>query len=487
VYDAVVVGSGPNGLACAIAMAQHGSSVLVIEAQPIAGGGCRTMEITIPGFKHDICSAVYPLGAGSPFFRTLPLNEFGLRWINPDGAYVHALEPGRALVVERSLEATAANIGAAGIPYCEMMSSLLPNWQELCDVLLEPPRLLGYPLPLAKFGRYAMLSARGLANHFLKTVESKAAFSGVAAHCASSLDEPASAAIGLTLSIAAHAVGWPIPEGGAQSITDSLVQYFESLGGEIIVECPVRSLADLPACRFLFLDITPRQFLRMAEDLLSDGEKRRLQRYRYGPACFKIDWAVDAPIPWLSPDFLRAPTVHLAGTFEDIARSERLVWEGHNATAPYVLLAQPTVFDASRSLAGTHIVWAYCHVPFGSDMDVTDHIESQIERFAPGFRKTILARCESGPLRLEHLNANHVGGDINGGTLSWPRLLIRPAPRLIPYKTALPNVFLCSSATPPGSGVHGMCGYYAAWFARQIGTRRRMAISPSDAWRSAAV
>jgi len=487
VYDAVVVGSGPNGLACAISMAQQGDSVLLVEAQPIAGGGCRTMELTLPGFKHDVCSAVYPLGAGSPFFRTLPLQDFGLRWINPDGAYVHALEPGKGLLIERNLEATAVNLGRGGGPFCELMSSLRPNWQELCDVLLEPPRLLAHALPMAKFAKYAILSARGFANQYLKTVESKAAFSGVAAHCASSLDEPASAAIGLSLSIAAHAVGWPIPEGGAQSITDALVQYFESLGGEVIVECPVRSLSDLPDCRFLFLDITPRQFLQMAGDRLSDGEKRRLQQFKYGPACFKVDWAVDAPIPWLSPEFLRAPTVHLAGTFEEIARAEGLVSEGHEAAAPYVLLAQPTVFDASRSPAGTHIVWAYCHVPLGSDVNMTDHIESRIERFAPGFRKTILARCESGPSRLEHLDANHVGGDINGGTLAWPQLLLRPSLRLIPYKTALPNVFMCSSSTPPGSGVHGMCGYYAAWFARRIGSRHRMAISNSAVLNGSAV
>lgn len=477
VYDAVVVGSGPNGIACAIAMAQAGNSVLLVEAQPIPGGGCRSMELTLPGFKHDVCSAVHPLGIGSPFFRTLPLSEYGLRWINPEGAYIQAYQPGKALLVEQSLEATAQNLGSGNSSYCQLMKSLLPNWQELCDVLLQPPKMVLHPFPMARFGLRALMSANGLANHCLPDDESRAVFAGVAAHSTLSFDAPGSASIGLSLSIAAHAVGWPIPKGGAQALTNSLLQYFSALGGELLVDCPVRTLKDLPACSFLFLDITPRQLLRMAADTLPFSYQRRLRAYRYGPACFKMDWALDRPIPWSAPEFFKAPTVHIGGTIEDIAKAEGMVALGKNPANPFVLLAQPTLFDPSRCPDGRQVAWAYCHVPMGSMEDRTEAIEAQIERYAPGFKKAILARFVSSPTRLEEINENEVGGDINGGTLALSQLLTRPIPRLIPYKTALPNVFLCSSSTPPGSGVHGMCGYYAAALALKIGTRKRMAVA----------
>jgi phytoene dehydrogenase-like protein len=309
------------------------------------------------------------------------------------------------------------------------------------------------------------MSAEALANRFLVGEESKAAFAGVAAHSSLRLDAPGSASIALALCISAHGVGWPIPKGGAQSVADSLAKLFLDGGGELISDCPVRSLADLPDYRSLFLDITPRQFIKIAEAQLPDRYKKRLQSYRYGPASFKMDWALSAPMPWGSAEFFKAPTVHLAGTLEDIAESERSVWKGSLSPKPYILLAQPTLFDPSRAPEGAHVAWAYCHVPYASDIDASEQIESQIERFAPGFKKNILARSILTPSLMEKKNENLVGGDINGGTLALSQLLTRPIPQLIPYKTPLPNVYLCSSSTPPGSGVHGMCGYYAAWCA----------------------
>lgn len=478
-YDAVVVGSGPNGLACAAAMLQAGCSVLVVEGQATGGGGCRTAELTLPGFKHDICSAVHPLGLGSPFFRTLPLNDFGLKWINPEAAYVHAFRPGKALVVERNLEATARNLGSNGDSFRQLMESIYPDWDLLCQTLLHPVNLARYPIAMSAFGSRALLSAQALADRLLFGAESKAAFAGVAAHSTIRLDSPASASIGLALGVAAHAVGWPIPEGGAQAITDSLVKYIQSLDGEVILNCPVRTLEDLPACKFLFLDVTPRQFIQIADNHLSSSYKKRLEHYRYGPGCFKMDWALSGPIPWSSPDFARAPTVHLGGTFEEVAEAELQVTQGNCPARPFVLLAQPSFFDQSRAPANQHSVWGYCHVPYGFDGDVSENIEMQIERFAPGFRKTILARSILKPKDLQRLNENHIGGDINGGSLALSQLFARPLARMIPYKTALANVFLCSSSTPPGSGVHGMCGYYAAWFALNIGSKGRMAIKDS--------
>ncbi len=475
-YDAIVVGSGPNGLACAISMIQAGGSVLLVEGQSTAGGGCRTLELTIPGFKHDVCSAVHPFGIGSPFFRTMPLADFGLQWINPEDAYVHGIEPDKALVVQRDLSATAQNLGENGDSFQQLIERILPNWDQLSDLMLHPMKLVGYPIPMAKFGIRALLSARQLADWLLVGREAKAVFAGVAAHSATRLDAPCTASVGLALSVAAHAVGWPIPAGGAQSLTDSLVSYFKSLDGELVLDCPVRALSDLPACSFLFLDVTPGQLVKIAGDALSSSYKCRLQSYSYGPASFKMDWALEGPIPWSSPDFARAPTVHLGGDFDEIAQSELLVSRGQLSRSPFVLLAQPSQFDKSRAPDGKQVVWAYCHVSLGSELDASDLIESQIERFAPGFRSKILARSILKPKDLERLNENHVGGDINGGSLRMPQLLTRPIPRLVPYKTALPNVYLCSSSTPPGSGVHGMCGYYAAWFARNVGSKNRMAI-----------
>lgn len=480
-YDAIVVGSGPNGLACAIAMVQSGNKVLLVEGQSTAGGGLRTAELTVPGFKHDICSSVHPLGIGSPFFRTLKLEEHGLRWINPDSAYVHAFEPGNALVVARDLDETAENLGPGGDSFKLLMSGLLPDWDELSHVLLNPPELLLHPVALTRFGIRALLSARQLARVCLSGLQSRAAFAGVAAHSSLRLDAPGSASIGLSLALAAHGVGWPIPSGGAQSLTNSLLSVFESRGGELILGCPVRALTDLPTCRFVFFDVTPRQFAEIADPHLPHGYKKKMLSYRYGPGCFKMDWALSGPIPWSAPGFFKSPTVHLGGTFEDIEASERLVWQGLQSSFPYVLLTQPSLFDPLRAPEGGHVAWAYCHVPFNSTRDASSFIELQIERFAPGFRKIIIAKSVLGPRGLQDINENHIGGDINGGTLALSQLLTRPIPQLIPYSTPLPNVYLCSSSTPPGSGVHGMCGYYAAAAAIGFGDRKGMAVSGSIA------
>lgn len=466
-YDAVVVGSGPNGMACAIKMLQSGHSVLLVEAQALAGGGCRTLEMTLPGFKHDVCSAIHPLGLGSPYFRTLQLERFGLEWVNPNGAYAHALSKKEAVLVSRSIEETAARMASGGAAYARLFNKVTPpDWNEVCEVLLNPPKVLRHArhaLDVSFFGAMALQSAAGLARHaFASCPEAKAVFGGIAAHASTSLQLPASAALGLVLGITAHAVGWPMPRGGAQSLTNALMSCLESLGGEVVLSCEVQNLHDLPECRYLFLDVTPRQLLNIAGEYLPTNYVERLRRYKYGPSCFKMDWALSEPIPWSAPELFEAPTVHLGGTFEEIAAAEQAVWKGRHAEKPYVLLTQPSLFDETRCPPGYHTAWAYCHVPFASEDDRTDAIESRIEQFAPGFKKTILARSMLSPHKFESVNANHVGGDINGGTLAMPQLLFRPVITPIPYATPLPNTYLCSSSTPPGSGVHGMCGYYAA-------------------------
>lgn len=472
-YDAVVVGGGPNGLACAIAIQQAGHAVLLVEANDTLGGACRTQELTVPGFMHDVGSAVHPLGIGSPFFRTLPLERFGLRWINPPNAYVHAFAPEKAIIVSRDIAQTTERLGSS---YGKLMTHLSPDWDELSDMLLHPLKLLRAPWAMAYFGYHALQSINSLAHKHFGTPEAKAAFAGVAAHSALRFDAPGAASIGLTLAIAAHAVGWPIPEGGAQSITNSLVKYFESIGGEVVADCPVRACNELPECRYLFFDVTPRQLLRIAGNRLPPAYKRKLMNYHYGPASFKVDWALSKPIPWNDREFGAAPTVHLGGTIEELAIAEGDVWKGEYPPNPFVLLAQPTLFDPSRAPDGNHIAWAYCHVPAGSQVDRVDAMESQIERFAEGFKETIIARSVLNPQRLEQINENLVEGDINGGSLVLGQLLARPTLSMIPYATPLPNTFLCSSSTPPGSGVHGMCGYYAAIAAMKFGDPREKAI-----------
>lgn len=461
-YDAVVVGSGPNGLACAIVLAQSGLSVLVVEAQSTAGGGCRSLELTLPGFVHDICSSIHPLAIGSPYFRTLNLERFGLDWIQPDAPFAHPLEDGKYAILERSVDETAENLGVDGAAYRHLMGSLLPDWDYIAPLLLEPWKMVKHPYELAHFGMKALMSARTLASRKFKTNEAQTLFTGIAAHSGLRMDDPASAAFALVLGLAGHAVGWPFPRGGAQSLTTSLVELFKSYGGEIILGCPVNDLNELPSSRLQMCDITPSQLLKIAGHRLPGSFIKQLEKYKYGPASFKLDWALDAPVPWQNEHINRAGTVHLGASMNEIAESEAQVFAGESPVRPYVLLAQTSLFDATRAPANQHTLWGYCHIPNGSTFDMTERIEDQIERFAPGFRKTIIKRNVLTPQGMEEKNANHVGGDINGGALSLGQLFTRPLIRPVPYSTPVPGLYLCSSSTPPGGGVHGMSGYYAA-------------------------
>ena len=461
-YDAVVVGAGPNGLAAAIAVAQSGRSALVLEAGDTPGGGARTSELTLPGFRHDVCSALHPLAIGSPFLSGLPLEEHGLRWIHPRYPVAHPLDDGSAAVLERDVDATADALGADARAYRRLMSPLVRDWDVIAWGALGPLRLPRNPLVMGRFGVKALRSARRLAETALRTERARALFAGIAAHSVTPPEYRASAAAGLILQTAGHAVGWPMPLGGAQSITDAMVSYLQSLGGEIVTGVRVKSLDELPRAPVALLDVGARQFASMAGDRLSERYRRRLAAFRYGPGVFKIDWALDAPIPWTAAECADAGTVHLGDTLDEIAAAEAAVWRGEHPEKPFVLVAQPSMFDATRAPPGKHVAWAYCHVPHGSDLDMTERVEGQIERFAPGFRERILARSVMPPSALEAYNANYVGGDIGGGANTLRQLFARPVSAFAPYRTPIDGVYLCSASTPPGGGVHGMCGYWAA-------------------------
>jgi len=461
-YDAIIVGSGPNGLAAAITLARQGWQVLVLEARESIGGGTRTGEVTLPGFRHDICSAIHPLGLGSPFFRSLPLEDYGLRWIQPDLPLAHPFDDGRAAAVHQSLELTASELGQDGDRYRRLFASLVADWDKLADEFLGPLSLPRHPLAMVNFGVRALWPAKTAARMAFRTEQARGLFAGMAAHAIMPLEWPATAAFGLILGTLAHATGWPIPEGGSQSIADAMADLLVDLGGEIVTNRRVHSLDELPPARAILLDLTPRQALSIAGDRLPPGYRRRLERYRYGPGVFKIDWALDGPIPWTAEACRKAGTVHLGSTLEEIATSERLIWQGKYPERPYVLVAQQSLFDGSRAPEGKHTGWAYCHVPHCSTADMTETIEKQIERFAPGFRDRVLARHTMTAHDYQEYNPNYVGGDINGGVQDLRQLFTRPVARLDPYSTPLPNLFFCSSATPPGGGVHGMCGYHAA-------------------------
>lgn len=457
--DAIVIGAGPNGLAAAIVLAQAGLRVTIIERAHQVGGSVRSAELTLPGFTHDICSSVFPLGIGSPFFRTLPLWEHGLEWIHPDAPLAHPLEDTAALL-ERSVDQTAAAIGQDGPAWRSLMSPLAEKWDELAGDLLAPMRWPKHPLQLTRFGVRALQSGLGLAKRNFGGAAARALFAGNCAHSMMPLEHGITASFGIILAATAHAVGWPFPKGGAQRLADALAAYFQSLGGQIVTGVEVESLDQLPPTNAILCDVTPRQLLKIAGSKLPARYRRQLERYRYGPGAFKIDWALSAPIPWRHPQCLRAGTLHIGGTIEEIACSEREMWQGRASERPFVLLAQHSLFDPTRAPVGAHTAWAYCHVPHGSQHDMTDAIEAQVERFAPGFRKLILARHTMNPAQLEDHNPNIVGGDINGGVPDLPQLMARPTRRL--YATPVKGLFLCSAATPPGGGVHGMCGYFAA-------------------------
>ncbi|MGH9683565.1 MAG: phytoene desaturase family protein [Candidatus Acidiferrales bacterium] len=459
-YYSVVIGSGPNGLAAAITVAQAGRSVLVLEAQGTIGGGTRSAELTLPGFIHDVCSAVHPMALTSPFFRSLPLREHGLEWIEPDAPLAHPLDDGTAVLVERSVNATAANMGRDVERYSRLFSPLVRDWSKLEPALLGRLRLPSHPQALARFGFDAMRSAEGFANSCFRDERTRAMFAGMAAHSILPLTKIPSAAFGCVLTIAAHAVGWPFARGGSQSIANALASYLRSLGGEIITNSPVSSLEQLPKSHIVLCDVTPRQLLQIAGSRFGFGFRRKLERYRYGPGVCKMDWALDGPIPWKAEECRRAGTVHIGGTLEEIVRSEAAPWRGEHIEKPFVLLAQPSLFDPSRAPAGKHVAWAYCHVPNGSRFDMTERIENQIERFAPGFRRAILKRSVMVAASLEQHNANLVGGDISGGASNLGQLFLRPTWRM--YGTPVKGLYLCSSSTPPGGGVHGLCGHRAA-------------------------
>jgi phytoene dehydrogenase-like protein len=459
-YDAAVIGSGPNGLAAAITIAQSGHSVIVYEAQPTIGGGARSENLTAPGFIHDVCSAVYPLAIGSPFFRTLPLNQHGLGWIQPPAPLAHPLDDGTAVVLERSVEVTSDNLDVDKKGYRKIIQPLVDGWDGLANDILAPPRFPQRPFSFARFGLHAILPARRFAERVFAGPRARALFAGLAAHSMLPLEFMASAAFGLVLGVAAHALGWPIARGGAQKLADALASHLRQLGGEIVVNRRITTLDEIASCRVVLCDLTPRQLLNIAGHRLSARYRQSLERYRYGMGAFKMDWALSGPVPWKAAPCARAATVHLGGTLEEIALSERLAWHGEHAEKPFVLAVQPSLFDESRAPAGKHTLWAYCHVPNGSTFDMSERIEAQIERFAPGFRDLVVARNVMAPLDLERRNANLVGGDINGGAAILQQLFFRPTAKL--YKTSAKGIYICSSSTPPGGGVHGMCGYFAA-------------------------
>jgi phytoene dehydrogenase-like protein len=449
---AIVIGSGPNGLSAAILLARAGWQVTVHEAAAGIGGGARSEELTLPGFVHDVCSSIHPMGAASPCFEQFPLGQYGLEWIQPEAPLAHPLDDGSAVVLERSIDATAAGLGADGDRWRRLMEPFVEAWPHLRREVVSLPGVpWRHPFTMARFGMLALRSARGLAEGRFRGPRARALFAGIAAHSVLPLEARASAAVGLVLAAAGQASGWPLARGGAQSISDALAGYLCSLGGEILTESPVTTLPDAP---LVMCDIGPRQLLALGGDRFPERFRRALGRYRYGPGVFKVDWALDGPIPWHARECTRAGTVHVGGTLEEIAG-----WERDFRGRPFVLVTQPSLFDPSRAPAGKHTAWGYCHVPNGSTDDMTAEIEQQVERFAPGFRGRILARHVLTPAALERRNPNLVGGDVSGGVGDLRQTFLRPTRML--YRTPLRGVYLCSSSTPPGGAVHGMCGLRA--------------------------
>ena len=461
-YDAVVVGAGPNGLCSAITLAQAGYSVLVVEAQATVGGGLHSAELIRPGVLHDVCSAVHPLGVLSPYMRTLPLQEHGLSWVHPPASAAHPLDDGRALLLSRSLDATAAQLGRDERAYRRLFAPFLREPELLLADLLGPMALPRHPLLFMRFGLRALWSARALTRGLFRQPEARALFAGCAAHAILPLDKLFTAAVGLLFALTGHVTDWPVARGGSAAIARALASYLHSLGGEIRTGVRVRALTELPKARVYLFDLAPRQVVQIAGEQLPARYRARLLRYNYGPAVFKLDYVLDGPIPWRDPACLQASTVHVGGTFEEIAQSERDAWQGKHSGAPFVMVCQQSQFDDSRAPPGLHTGYAYCHVPHGSDVDMTGPIERQIERFAPGFAARVLARRPMFPADIERANEACVGGVIAGGASDITQLFTRPVTRLDPYSTPNPGLFLCGAATPPGGGVHGMCGYHAA-------------------------
>jgi phytoene dehydrogenase-like protein len=470
--EALVIGSGPNGLAGAITLAQTGRAVRVVEGAEGPGGGCRSEELTLPGFIHDPCSTVHSLALASPFLRALPLEQHGLELVHPQAPLAHPLDDGSAVMLERSVEQTAHGLGADARAYGRLMQPLVGEADALMGEILGPLRPPRHPLVMGRFGLSAVRSAVGLARARFEGDRARALFAGLSAHSMLSLRSPASASFGLVLGISAHAYGWPVAGGGSQRLTDALVEHLQGLGGRVETGRWVESLDELGDTKIVLADVTPDALYRLAGPRLPAGYSRRLARYRYGPGIFKLDWALSEPIPWTAPGVGRAGTVHLGGTLDEIAASEEAATRGDHTERPYILLVQPTLFDPSRAPAGRHIAWAYCHVPNGSDRDMTAAIENQVERFAPGFRDLVLERSAMGPAAIQARNPNYVGGDINAGLQDLRQLFTRPVPRIVPYSTPVDGLYICSSSTPPGGGVHGMCGVEAARAALRRSARR---------------
>ena len=471
-YDAVVIGSGPNGLAAAITLAQAGWRVLVVEAKATPGGGMRTQEITLPGFKHDICAAIHPLGIASPFFRRLPLANFGLAWILPPVSLAHPLDDGSAVAVTTSLDATADELGADGRAWRLLFGPIVAQWENALDDLLAPFQIPRHPLLYAGYALPLAAPAALLARTLFRGERARAVIAGMAGHSVLPLERPPTGAFGLLLSLLAQTVGWPVAKGGSQAIADALVRYAQSLGVELVCGWEVTDIAELPPARACLFDTAPKGLLQIAGERLPAGYRRQLERFRYNPGVFKIDWALDGPIPWTAAACRQSATVHIGGTLDEIAAAERAVWRGEHPARPYVLLAQQSLFDPTRAPAGKQVAWAYCHVPNGSTEDMTSAIEQQVERFAPGFRGRILARATRHAAAMETYNPNYVGGDINGGVQDLLQHFTRPSLSLTPYRTPARGIYLCSSSTPPGGGVHGMCGHYAGQTVlRDLGVR----------------
>lgn len=460
-FDAVVVGSGPNGLAAAIVLQQAGLSVLLIEGKNEIGGGLRSAELTLPGFVHDICSAIHPMAAVSPFFSTLPLKQCGLEYIYPGIAAAHPFDNGGASVLKKSITETARLLKQDEPAYLRLISPVVKDWPGLKDDILGPLHFPRHPLSMARFGLKGLTSAQHLSKRFV-TAEAKGLWAGMAAHAIQPLSHVTTSAVAMVLMSAGHLAGWPLAKGGSQSVANALLAYYTSIGGKIQTGLYIQSLKQLPSADAILFDITPKQLLQVAGHSFSSLYHKQLEKYRYGLGVFKIDFALAAPIPFTAAECTNAGTVHIGNTLEEIAFNEQQTWNGVHPEKPFVLLAQQSLFDDTRAPAGKHTAWAYCHVPNGSDVDMTDAIEKQIERFAPGFRERILAKHTMNTPELEEYNPNYIGGDINGGAMDIRQLFTRPALRYSPYRTSAKGIYICSSSTPPGGGVHGMCGYHAA-------------------------
>ena len=460
-YDAVVVGAGPNGLAAAITLINKFKSVLLLEAKGTIGGGVRSAELTLPAFIHDICSAVHPLAISSPFFRQLELHRYGLTWIQPDIPLAHPFKDGSALYLHRSLEVTCSALGPDGTAYKDLLAPFVKNHEKLFSDILAPIHFPKNPFLMTRFAMNALGSVKNLVSAKFQREQTRALFAGIAAHAMMPLEKPATAAFGIVLATLVHAVGWPIIEGGSQKLANALAEDFKQNGGEIVTGKPVYSVDDLPKATFYFFDVTPRQLLNIEGLGLSDSYRKKLARFRYGPGVCKVDWALREPIPWKADVCKKAGTVHLGNSYDEIDASICHAGKGKMYSAPYVVIAQQSLFDSSRAPEGKHTAWAYCHVPQGSAEDIAIRIEDRIEQYAPGFREIIIARNSMSAAAMELYNPNYVGGDINGGVQDLRQLYTRPVISLYPYRTSEKNIYICSSSTPPGGGVHGLCGYYA--------------------------